>query len=112
MSNEQMFTWGFDHNFTNYNFRQNNLDWFKQIYCQRGEQIKVSFEIQRFVEMIVGEIVAKPPYKMCPRPTADELAWQLGVIAQWVEASKCLVCGGFYFVRAMELCCVAFVCSK
>ena len=55
--------WGFDYNFTNYNFRKNkHLVWFKLISCQRGEiQWCVWNSPLRFSEIIVGEIVHPIP---------------------------------------------------
>ena len=53
--------WGFDYNFTNYNFRK-TLDVVKIIYCQRSE-IQCLFEIKGFVEIIVGESIVKSPFR-------------------------------------------------
>ena len=55
--------WGFDYNFTNYNFRRKktNLDLLSMSY-QRGELQGFIFELKCYLEHMVGEVVVNSPY--------------------------------------------------
>ena len=56
------FIWGCYYHFTNYNFRK-TLDLFR--YLARGVNFNVLVTIQGFAELIVDEVVVKPPCKSC-----------------------------------------------
>ena len=53
--------WGFDYNFTNYNFRE-TLDLLKYVLPEGSNSIAL-LKINVWFDIIVGEVVAKSPYK-------------------------------------------------
>ena len=53
--------WGFDYNFTTYNFRK-TLDVCLNIYCQMGE-LQIILNFKGLFEIMVGETIAKFRYK-------------------------------------------------
>ena len=72
-----LFRWGFDYvyNFNNYNVRKTTLD-FQEQPLNFTPLTRVVLKHQGcFSEIIVGEIIVKSPYRLCP---ADESAWGWG----------------------------------
>ena len=71
------FIQGFAYSFTDYNYNT-YVFFLKNVSCQRGEfqvafESQILFEIQGFIEIIVGEVVVKSTYGSWPKPYVDAL---------------------------------------
>ena len=64
-----IFVCGFEYKFSDYNFRLRTLIMFKQ-YIARGVKLKVGIglKLKSLLELMVGELVAKPKNKLFNLP--------------------------------------------